>query len=204
MSGETQYWLGDALLVGGVYEPGEKSAKLYLPKRSDDEPDDCFLNLNEPYQYFRSGQWAEIKSEWRNSIPLLARVGSALIVGKDLQTRAPGDHTHPSSNVVEDDYRAVEIFPPKGESRPYSVTWYEDDGISARPNISSFTIQYSSTSSSIDVQVRKSNENKYVPIWKDISIILPHADKRSVVSEGRLLERGQESRGRAVFILPLH
>jgi alpha-glucosidase (family GH31 glycosyl hydrolase) len=204
MSGETQYWLGDALLVGGVYGPGETSAKLYLPKKRDDESDDGFLNLNEPYQYLHSGQWVEIKSEWRNSIPLLARVGSALIVGKDLQTRAPGDHTHPSRNVVEDDYRAVEIFPPKEESRQYSVTWYEDDGISARPNISSFTMQYSSTSRSIDIRVSKSIENKYVPVWKDVSVILPHADKRSVVSEGRVLDRSQDSRDRAVFILPLN
>jgi alpha-glucosidase (family GH31 glycosyl hydrolase) len=204
MSGETQYWLGDALLVGGVYEPGESSAKLYLPKKSHEEPDDGFLNLNEPYQYLSSGQWAEIKSEWKISIPLLARVGSALIVGKNVQTRAPGDHTHPSSNVFEDDYRAIELFPPKEDSRLYSVTWYEDDGISARPNISSFTVQYSSTSRQINVQVEKGKDNKYVPIWKDIHLILPYGDQRSVVSGGQVLDRREHSRGRAVFVLPFH
>lgn len=29
--GETQYWLGDALLIGGVYEPGVSQAKVYHP-----------------------------------------------------------------------------------------------------------------------------------------------------------------------------
>jgi alpha-glucosidase (family GH31 glycosyl hydrolase) len=204
MSGETQYWLGDALLVGGVYEPGETSAKLYLPKKDKEEADDGFINLNEPYQYLHSGQWAEIKSEWRTSIPLLARVGSALIIGKNMQTRAPGDHTHPSPNVVEDDYRAIEIFPPKENSRPYSVTWYEDDGISARPDISSFTIKYSSTSTNITVQVEKGNGNKYIPVWKDVHIILPYGDQRSLTSRGQPLRRCDDSRGRAVFNLPVN
>lgn len=203
MSGETQYWLGNALLVGGVYEPGETKAKLYLPRKGNNEPDDGFLNLNEPYQYLQSGQWAEIESEWRNSIALLARVGSALIIGKNMQTRAPGNHTHPSPDVVEDDYRAVEIFPPKENSRPYSVTWYEDDGISSRPDVSSFTIHYSSTASHIDVLVEKGTDNKFIPIWTDISIILPYGDKRSVMSAGQALHRSGDSRGRAVFTLQL-
>jgi alpha-glucosidase (family GH31 glycosyl hydrolase) len=203
MRGETQYWLGDTLLVGGVYEPGETSAKLYLPKKGNGESDDGFLNLNEPYQYIHSGQWVEIQSEWRNSIPLLARVGGALIVGKNVQTRAPGDHTHPSVNVFEDDIRAIEVFPPKGESIVYRATWYEDDGISARPDISNFTVQYSSTASHIDVHVEKGKENKYVPVWRDISIILPFGDQRPVISRGQALSRNEDSRGRSVFSLPL-
>lgn len=28
MRGETQYWLGDAILVGGVYEAGNTTAKM--------------------------------------------------------------------------------------------------------------------------------------------------------------------------------
>jgi alpha-glucosidase (family GH31 glycosyl hydrolase) len=201
MSGETQYWLGDTLLVGGVYELGETNAKLYLPKS---DSDDGFINLNEPYQYMSSGQWVEIKSEWRNSIPLLARVGGALIVGKNLQTRAPGDHMHPSPNVVEDDYRAIEIFPPKGDSKSYSVTWFEDDGIAARPDISSFTLQYSSTASEISAEVKAGKANNYVPVWKDIHFILPVGDQRSVVSGGEALRRVEDCRGRAVFTKALY
>jgi alpha-glucosidase (family GH31 glycosyl hydrolase) len=196
MSGETQYWLGDTLLVGGVYESGETTANLYLPKA---DGDDGFINLNEPHDHIKPGQWVEIKSEWRKSIPLLAKVGGALLVGKNLQTRAPGDHTHPSPNVVEDDYRAVEIFPPKGESKTYSVTWFEDDGIAAKPDISSFTIKYSSTASEVSVEVESGKENRYVPIWKDIDIILPVGDQRPVASRRGALPRVKDSRGRAVF-----
>lgn len=200
MSGETQYWLGETLLVGGVYEPGQTSAKLYLPKV---DGDDGFINLNEPYDHIESGQWVEIKSEWRNSIPLLAKVGGAIIVGKSIQTRAPGDHTHPSPNVVEDDYRAVEIFPPKGKSKNYYVIWLEDDGISARPDISRFTVRYSSTATEVSVEFEVSEENKYVPVWRDINFILPVGDQRTVVSGGQVLRRVEDSRGRAVFKMAL-
>jgi alpha-glucosidase (family GH31 glycosyl hydrolase) len=202
MSGETQYWLGDTLLVGGVYEPGETSAKLYLPKKNG--ADDGFINLNEPYQYINSGEWVEIKSEWKNSIPLLARVGGALIVWKSVQTRAPGDHTHPSPNVFEDDYRAIEIFPAMGESKLYSVTWFEDDGIAARPDISSFTVRYSSTTTDVTVEVEAGKGNKFVPIWKDIHIILPFGDKRLVISRGEALCKVEDNRGRAVFTMPIN
>lgn len=32
LDGETQYWLGDALLVSGVFEPGATSTRIYLPR----------------------------------------------------------------------------------------------------------------------------------------------------------------------------
>ena len=201
MAGETQYWLGDSLMVGGCYEPGETSARMYLPTK---ENSDGFINLNAPYQHLKAGEWVDIKSEWKDSIPLLARIGGAIVVGKDVQTRAPGDHTHPSPNVFEDDYRAVEIFPPAGDStRTYSNTWYEDDGIAAKPDISSFTITYSSTSSQVVVDVQKSPENKYTPVWKDLHIILPVEDRRTVLWKGEMLAQAAESRGRIVYKLEL-
>ncbi len=44
LRGEEQYWLGDSLLIGGVYESGLSEAKLYLPKTSSNA---CgFLDLN--------------------------------------------------------------------------------------------------------------------------------------------------------------
>ena len=203
MSGETQYWLGDTLLVGGVYEPGASSAKLYLPKRIDH--DDGFINLNEPYQHLSAGQWIEIKSEWKTSIPLLAKVGGAVIVGKGVQTRATGDHTHPSPNVFEDDYRAIEIFPPKGDSETYSVTWFEDDGISADTNVSAFTVKYRSTSTDVSIIVGSSGANKYTPVWKDVHVILPVGDDRSVVdlNSGETLRRVEDSRRRATYVTRL-
>ena len=131
MAGETQYWLGDTILVGGVYEPGNTTARMYLP--TSGAHDEGYLNLNAPHQYLPAGQWVDINSEWKDSIPLLARVGEAIAVGKNLQTRSTGDHRFPSPNAVEDDYRAVEVFPPKGASnKEYAYVWYEDDGISSK------------------------------------------------------------------------
>lgn len=204
-AGEEQYWLGDTLLVGGVYEPGETTAKIYLPKGNASE--DGFINLNEPYQHLAAGQWVQIVSEWQKSIPLLARVGGGVVVGKDVQTRASGDHDHPSPNVFEDDYRAVEIFPPRGvSSKKYKYTWYEDDGISANPDIVKFILSYSSTEDAVDVQLAidrdsASGKSHYVPVWKDLRIILPVGDARIVrnkETEENWIEL-KESRERRVF-----
>jgi alpha-glucosidase (family GH31 glycosyl hydrolase) len=200
MAGETQYWLGGTILVGGVYEPGKTTARMYLPTKGHD--DQGYINLNTPYQYLSAGQWAEIKSEWRDSIPLLARVGGGVVVGKNIQTRSPGDHRFPSHNVVEDDYRAVEIFPSGGNSgKTYSYTWYEDDGISAQPDVSTFTLRYSSSSEQVLVEFEKAGN--FLPPWKNLDIILPVGDARIVVVSGSgvACERAKESRGRHVFTM---
>jgi len=215
--GETQYWLGGALLVGGVYEPGKISARMYLPRRGEGVLDEGYININPPHEHLYSGQWVEIASEWRDSIPLLARVGGAIPVGKGVQTRASGDHSHPSPNVVEDDYRAVEIFPPPPASRTadegdgdrekvpqvYTTTWYEDNGISARPEISRFSISYSATEREVNVCFERGAENQYVPEWKDLDVILPAGDMRVVVAgdQGQVVGKGFDGRGRAVFTL---
>jgi alpha-glucosidase (family GH31 glycosyl hydrolase) len=197
MAGETQYWLGNAILVGGVYEPGNTTARMYLPTSGSN--DQGYLNLNAPHQYLPAGQWVDIHSEWKDSIPLLGRVGEAIAIGKNLQTRSTGDHRFPSPNAVEDDYRAVEIFPPKGTSgKEYSYVWYEDDGISSKLNMSTFTLRWSSTEEVVKVKIE--NVGEYIPLWKDLEIILPVGDKRKVVmSNDTDCQRAQDSRGRAVF-----
>lgn len=195
MAGEVQYWLGDTLMVGGVYEPGNSTSRMYLPKNEHG-----YLNLNAPHQHFAGGQWVDIDSPWKESIPLLARVGGGIVVGKALQTRSPGDHRFPSPNAVEDDYRAVEIFPATGASSEFSYTWYEDDGIAARPEISTFTLTYSSTKEGISARLKKSGS--FVPVWKEIDIILPVCEKRPVSqTSGVKCEKKGDSRGRAVFNL---
>jgi alpha-glucosidase (family GH31 glycosyl hydrolase) len=197
MAGETQYWLGNTILVGGVYEPGSTTARMYLP--TSGPQDQGYLNLNAPHQYLPAGQWVDIDSEWKDSIPLLARVGEAIVVGKNIQTRSTGDHRFPSHNVVEDDYRAVEIFPPKGASgREYSYTWYEDDGISSKLKTATFTLRWSATEEFVKVQLEKKGE--YAPLWKELEIVLPKGDSRGVItSDGSVCERVGDSRGRAVF-----
>lgn len=200
MKEETQYWLGDSLLVGGVYEPGNSKARMYLPTRGDG--DEGYLNLNKPQQFIKAGQWVEIDSEWKDSIPLLAKVGGAIVIGKDIQTRSPGDNRFPSPNAVEDDYRAVEIFPPAGSSTTtYLYTWYEDDGIAAKPAISKFTLEYSSTETEVSVKLLKAQENRYTPLWKDVDIILPVGDRRAVVTASGSGRRWADSRGRPVYTI---
>lgn len=198
MRGETQYWLGDSLLVGGVYEPGNTTARLYLP--TSGPHDEGYLSISVPNQYHAAGQWVTLESKWDTGIPILARVGSAIVIGKNVQTRAPGDHRFPSHNEVEDDYRAIEIFPPAGKSqRTYDYTWYEDDGIAAKPKISSFIAKYSSTESEITASFEHGIENEYSPLWKDLDVILPYGDSRGVVGA----EKVSDNRGRFVFRLKL-
>ncbi|KAF7164248.1 hypothetical protein CNMCM6106_000829 [Aspergillus hiratsukae] len=205
-SGEEQFWFGDTILVGGVYAPGVTFAKMYLPRKANDEFDFGYVNMNSPYTYYASGQWVEIPSQWRESIPLVARIGGAIPVGKPVQTRVPGDETEASLAVEElDNYRGVEIFPPKGTShgRVFSSTWFEDDGISLQPKMSKYIISYSSTEEKVTVGLTRDEESGFVPAWKDLDIILHNGDERRVVpDDGRPVEyKGKDSRGRVVYTL---
>ncbi|KAB8226123.1 glycosyl hydrolases family 31-domain-containing protein [Aspergillus novoparasiticus] len=185
-SGEEQFWFGDTIMVGGVYEPGVNFAKIYLPRKANDQFDFGYVNMNEPYTYFASGQWVEVPSEWKKSIPLLARIGGAIPVGKSVHTRVPGDET-PASVAVEelDDYRGVEIFPPRGSShgQAFSTTWFEDDGISLKPSISQYTVTYSSTDEKVTIGFTRDQKSGFVPAWKELDIILHNGDERRVVSD---------------------
>ena len=90
-------------------------------------------------------------------MPILAKVGGAVEVGKSVQTRMPGED-HPSGKTLqEDEYRGIEIFPPRGSSHGQvsENTWYDDDGISRQPNISSFTVRYAASEDRISVSVAK-------------------------------------------------
>lgn len=208
--GEEQFWFGDSLLVGGVYEPGVTSAKVYLPRKSDGNGFDYgYVNLNAPYEYLASGQWANIASQWQNSIPLLARIGGAIPIGKSVVTRTPGEEKSDDAagGIDElDNYRGVEIFPPKASSHGhiFSTTWLEDDGFTQNAGVSSFTIKYSSTAEKVTVGFEKGDANKYVPAWKELDIVLPVGDERHVVSSdsGKPLEFvGGDAGGRSVYRL---
>jgi alpha-glucosidase (family GH31 glycosyl hydrolase) len=211
--GEDQFWFGDTILVGGVYEPGVTIANMYLPREGNNGFDYGYVNMNAPYNYLASGQWVEIASQWRTSIPLLAKVGGAIPVGKSVATRVPGETDAPSAVLEEDDYRGVEIFPPRGSShgKVFSFTWLEDDGMSLQPRISCFTLRYSSTDEGITVGFMRtsgaaddgSNLNSFIPAWKDLHIILHCGDERHAVSDaGKPLEyAGKDARGRHVYRL---
>ncbi|KAF1925638.1 glycoside hydrolase family 31 protein [Didymella exigua CBS 183.55] len=183
IDGETQYWLGDSLLVGGVFKPGASTAKVYLPKDPAD-PGLQFLDLNnKPQTYYKAGQWIEVSARWNESIPVLAKVGSAVPVGRPEQTLAIGDKSNPA-NLPADDYRAVEIFPPKGSSNGkwFKTTWYEDDGISPPPaSISTFELRYTTTEDTVEVELDKKLQPGFEPAWKDLVVILPVGDQRQVL-----------------------
>lgn len=201
--GETQYWLGDSLLVGGVYEPGISEARVYLPKKSNSDPG--FLNTNKPYQYLPAGTWHTISSPWTDSIPVLARIGSAVPVGKNKQVVAPGDKIN-KANLPDDNWRGIEIFSPPEEQSDgawYTNTWLEDDGISPPPaKIASFSLSYAA--SATEVQAKFEHDvGAFVPLWleRGLTIILPVGDGRLVVSaDGKVVEpRRQDAAGRRRF-----
>ncbi|KAK7566610.1 neutral alpha-glucosidase ab precursor [Phyllosticta citricarpa] len=201
--GETQYWLGDALLIGGVFEPGQSKARMYLPKKQGDDAAE-FLNLNRPHQYLPAGQWVDVESPWDDSIPVLARVGGVVPVGKDVQVLSPGDKENPA-NLPEDDYRAVEIFPPRESSggKWFDSTWYEDDGISLAAAISSFTASYASSEKQIEFKFSAVTSH-FKPKWNSLGIILPVGDKRTVVVDGKESKESKEdSRGRVHWNIPV-
>jgi alpha-glucosidase (family GH31 glycosyl hydrolase) len=203
-AGDEQYWLGDTFMIGGVYESEVDTAKVYLPKRSSSDPG--FLNTNAPYQYLPAGQWHTIASPWKTSIPVLARIGGAVPVGKDRQTVAPGDKVN-EANLPEDDYRGLEIFPSledRSDGTVYETTWMEDDGISivevAEKHMSKFTIRYSATPKEILVSSFAAETLTFEPPWlkNGITIILPVGDERRVVTgDGIAIEpRRQDDAGR--------
>ena len=199
--GETQYWLGDTLLVGGVYEAGLDEAKVYLPKSSNSDPG--FLNVNKPYQYLPAGSWATISSPWQESIPLLARIGGCIPVGRGRQTCAPGGKKNEGS-LPPDDWRGVEIFPPPEEdsdgSQTFLNSWSDDDGISPPPaKVAMFYLGYAATSKDVAISFGK-DVSAFVPPWlsKGLTIVMPVGDGRKVVSaDGGVVEaRRQDALGR--------
>jgi len=208
LGGEEQYWLGDSLLIGGVYEPGVSEARLYLPKKSSRSEQgttesEGFINLNKPYQYLEPGQWVSLDADWRASIPVLAKIGGAVPVGRDVQTTSVGENRNISPNLPEDDYRGVEIFPPKGSSngKKYHNTWYEDDGIAAKPSIARFILSYRCTQETVLVDLEM-ELGGYKPKWEEVHIILPVGDERVVIGRNQQqLSRRVDSRGRVISVL---
>ncbi|CAG9992939.1 unnamed protein product [Clonostachys byssicola] len=205
MDGESQYWLGESLLIGGVFQPGAREGRVYLPKASED--DEGYINLNAPYQYLAGGQWATLDAEWHGSgIPVLGRVGKGLPIGKDAQVLSAGEVQNVASLPL-DDYRGIEIFPPQGSSNGkwFDTTWHEDDGVSIveKNKISTFTITYSTTEEDIKVKFFRQEESGFIAPWADLDIILPVGDQRQVIAaDNRKMEQPiLDEKGRRHFQL---
>lgn len=200
-NGETQYWLGETLLVGGVFEPGQDTAKVYLPKDVNNTGLQ-FVDVNRPGKFYDAGQWVEVSAKWDESIPVLAKVGGAIPVGRPEQTLSAGETVN-NASLPLDDYRAVEIFPPKGSSggKEFVNVWYEDDGISPPPaKISTFTVKYKTDEEKIHIEFTEKLQTGFDPAWKKLDVVLPAGDKRSIVFNGKeIVNSTVDAKGRTRF-----
>lgn len=206
MDGETQYWFGDALLVGGVYEPGRNRARMYLPKATPE--DEGYINTNAPYDYFAAGQWVDIDAEWHGAgIPLLAKIGSIIPIGRDVQVLSPGEKEN-VANLPLDEFRAVEIFPSPlvsaHQGKWHTNTWFEDDGISGvtKNRISEYQLAYRSGGLEVNVDFRRNESSGFKAPWQSLVIVLPTGDERIVTADGwEVSELQRDIKGRRRFEL---
>lgn len=211
-AGDTQFWFGDALIIAGVYEPGCTTARVYLPAAPDASKDFGYLNTNAPYQHLESGKWHEISSTWHSSIPVIARVGSAIPVAKGRPTTGFAGERDRLPSLEEDDWRGVEIFPPPlpvestngtklhtndtngttghTTDHMFENTWLEDDGISpeAEAEICEVRVVYSVGSGAKDaitVSFEAKPQGKWTPMWlsNGVNVILPVGEERLVRTE---------------------
>ncbi|KAK9418079.1 putative Family 31 glycosyl hydrolase [Seiridium unicorne] len=219
--GDSQYWFGDALLIAGVYEPGASSARVYLP---DQGKDPGFLNTAAPYQFLTAGEWHEISSTWHTSIPVIARIGSAIPVGKSVPTTCLAAEDEEFPNIAKDDWRGVEVFPPpisyypglpevnveitSGGIKWFTSEWLEDDGISPAEKADLFTatIAYAASKDGIIVKVSFNREGKFEPLWlrNGLHIVLPVGEERAVKladgAQGQLHAGERDDKGRSTWI----
>jgi alpha-glucosidase (family GH31 glycosyl hydrolase) len=242
LKGEEQYWLGDALMVGGVYEEGLDSARVYLPVNSgtanlptlllgssalptlaDSPPCEGYVNLSSPYQHIPAGQWVTISSPWTSSIPLLAKIGSAIPVGKSIPTTSVSspitDPEDAEAHLEADDWRGVEIFPPKGSSngKIWASSWYEDDGLASAEytRILKCTVTYSCTAEDVSLRftiqgldgksLPQGSEGQWMPLWNSLHVILPIGDVRVVRGSDTIhsapRDLGNDKQGRKIYVI---
>ncbi|KAK6856090.1 Neutral alpha-glucosidase C [Apiospora arundinis] len=231
LKGDSQYWFGDAMLVAGVYEPGLNSARVYLPRKDDADPG--FLNVSAPYQHFESGKWHDVESTWYTSIPVLARIGSIIPVGKPTPTTCLAGDDPEFPNMAKDDWRGVEIFPPPvihdaniprdgansaaaapitNGTQSFTNQWFEDDGTSRveKSELCTFEITYSTASpEEIRVGVSMTKQGQFEPLWvkNGITVVLPVGEERVVTvgdaAKGEVVDAGRDSKGRKLWKLQI-
>ncbi|EPE05155.1 alpha-glucosidase [Ophiostoma piceae UAMH 11346] len=219
LEGDTQYWFGSDLVVGGVYAPGVDVAEVYLPKGEDTAAG--FLNVNAPYEWLAAGQWHNVSSPWYASIPVLARCGSAIPVGarEDTTSRNTDDYENSEfPNTPLDSYRGVELYPvPVNRAEDvaaatvtFTNTWLEDDGMSAegRSPIYEIKVVYTASATEVAVEasisVKKASTVNGAPAWKPLwlnyglDVILPVSDERTVVGD-KVTKKKRDFRNRDVY-----
>jgi Glycosyl hydrolases family 31 len=229
--GDTQYWFGDALLIGGVYEAGKTTARVYLPDHEEKNRSLGFLNTNAPYQFLEAGKWHDISAIWHDSIAVIARVGSVVPVGRPKPTTCLAEDDPEFPGMAKDDWRGVEIFPPPVRrdgvssqnghvttSWTFNNTWLEDDGVSAEDLTSICNVDLSYTVAAdqesditVRVEVVVKPGASWRPLWlaNGLDVILPVGEQRSVVADAQsgsgseATDVGRDSKGRRVWRIPV-
>ena len=145
--GETQFWFGGALLIACAASEEEavsgKGVEVYLPQTSagteyGTDPGSCYCyhyydTLNATY--LRGGSWYRIPvsppasdtavataAAAAAAVAVIARVGTAVPIGKPTPTRATREPDPEFPCDEADDWRGVEIFPPPPRGPPPSLT----------------------------------------------------------------------------------
>lgn len=213
-SGETQYLLGDAFVIAGVFEDRATQVRVYLPMCKESKGryasyfNDGFISVHPPYQFYLPRQWVTVHSPLSN-IAVFARVGAVVPVGKPFATTASMTL---EPNLPADDWRGVEIYPPPKDfcvkGRVYRGRWREDDGVSRNSGVTEFEISYEATESDIRVWATIVKQGLELAWGREVSVTLPVGEQREVFVSAGLVDisrahRAADSRQRRVYRVSL-
>jgi hypothetical protein len=200
---ESQFWLGDDLIVCAVADELAVAVDVYLPLRNADagtDPRPGYVLLAGAFPRYAAGQWVRVSCPLAAGAPVFAREGSALPVGRDERTAAPGDdeddaaddstsdEAGPAVRLPRDDYRAVELYPPGGAwgGRWFATVWHEDDGVSVSATATlECRVAYRCAADRIELRYDErggAGGGGFAPAWTELVVVLPPGETRRVVA----------------------
>ena len=142
---------------------------------------------------------------WPDSVAVLARVGSAIPIGKPRQTTCRAGEDPEFPGMEKDDWRGVEILPIPQTSRTgndasndeqerqmFKNAWLEDDGESPEGLAAVWTVElsYSANPSDITVEagarVPDATAACWSPLWlsNGLTLVLPVGEERPISRGG--------------------
>ena len=201
MNESNRFWFGDTMWVRSVYQPGAHTVWMNLLKAPEMATMEGYVDLNTTNQYFALGQRVDVEYEWTNNVAVLARIDIAKPAGKKPFTLVLWVRLA-AHDTLEDDCRAVEIFPPRSHSsgRRSRSRLYEDHGTSAMPQIPSFLIGYHARDAKVMVAFEKRMEILYKPASDVLHIIMPIGDGRpGIQDDGKALMISNTDHARKIF-----
>jgi hypothetical protein len=194
------------VLVCGAYFAAQTRKRVYFPKNGPTDTTTYIRVSADRWESYPAGTWAEIE------IPLeefafFARAGTVLPIGRDIATvtaktglaRTAVDGVE--ARLIEqggvvglDDWRGIEIFPPRAEhakSQSFrgSGSWIEDDGVSRNPETTVVKVEYRLDGEGIAVQANFIKRDFDVAWGRHIWVVLPAGDDRQVVDALEAVDR---------------